>query len=262
MVKKGLLPETSLDKKLITAWRSRAMDAGAYITAHYEGCDFHYKQTVTGVAKSHDSVPPAKVNEWKRLTGLLKTEPDEGKFDEHVAAIRRKFPMTKAWLKWWTRPRVAAMIFKCKKTMSAENSKGTTNNHAESNNRDQKRFLELNLDFAPAAVQKYMYVHNEEETEGATCHKLGSHLVTPPIRSNLLESEAEKVSFRHWSGVLAHIIQEFASDDRAHIWEFASHDGATKMERYGIYKDFYRSNSVTDYSNYGIFISRLRIESY
>jgi hypothetical protein len=142
--------------------KKKEISAGEYIEELLKGCEFHFLQSVVLVGRYPSMVPVVKRALWRALTTTLQEVLDEVAYNKCRRKILRHFPNTIAWLTWWTRPRIAKMIFKSKMPKDLVNAGLDTNNHAESGNRDLKRALLLNLPIAAAAAELFKYCKHAE----------------------------------------------------------------------------------------------------
>ena len=85
-------------------------------------------------------------------------------FNDTVATIKKTFPKSAAWVKWWMIPMHGSQIFPAMSSVdkSAWQRVPTTNNRIESKNRDMYRCGPWNLPVALSVQAMYLYVKNEE----------------------------------------------------------------------------------------------------
>jgi hypothetical protein len=142
--------------------KAQLLSAGEYIELLMKGCEFHWVQSTVSVRKYPSMVPLAKRELWDAYTKTLRETTSSVVYEKYKRKILKDFPKTRSWLTWWTRPKIAKMIFKSQMAKALLESDLDTNNHAESGNRDLKRCLVLNLPIAAAAAELFKYCKNAE----------------------------------------------------------------------------------------------------
>ena len=85
------------------------------------GCEVHFWRSATRLKANGSLVPADEVNTFDRLLRiLLSSHTSLTDFNITVASLHVDFPQLKAWLAWWLRARVAAILFPVKMAVDTD----------------------------------------------------------------------------------------------------------------------------------------------
>lgn len=76
-----------------------------------KGCQQHWKESITRIAKNSTVVPPNRQTYFRHLISLLSKVNKIEDFNAAVHTIVTEFPVTTTWLNWWLKAEHSRMLF-------------------------------------------------------------------------------------------------------------------------------------------------------
>lgn len=122
-----------------------------------KGCLFHFEQSVHRIMSNARFVPIDKRSAFRDHINTIKSTPAQAEFIQVMKKMERLAPGTSDWVKWWSNPLHAKLMFPSYAPMGHEkfSAAETTNNRVEANNRDMGRCVRSKLPIAEAIESEY-----------------------------------------------------------------------------------------------------------
>ncbi len=169
-------------KGLVTAVYTVALERGCQLSRvdvekrvllQLKGCEFHFEQSLTKVARSGalsanpmKSVFKAHVSAWTQSRNMQS-------FSSNKAQLLQYFPSVKGWINWWSLPVHAVLLFPgVRQDMLGETDEmyghlPSTNNTAEASNSMESRFCRHNVELVPSIHDSYrITLRQQKQHEG------------------------------------------------------------------------------------------------
>ena len=129
-----------------------------------QGCEFHFQASVKNTAHNGNIIAAPRTHEFRQYCKDLLAATTMESFNATAQRIRAQFPKATTWLKWWTNPLHAVLLFPAFRAsllhqdLQAFARNPKTTNICESQHRNYYRYLKkLNLPLVLACVNGFHY---------------------------------------------------------------------------------------------------------
>ena len=82
-----------------------------------KGCNFHFRKSLTGVMRSLEEEDSTH---FKEMVDHMIQVPEIKELTAMKDQLEREFPNFLRWIRWWTQPRIAALLFKAYQNMDED----------------------------------------------------------------------------------------------------------------------------------------------
>ena len=148
-------------------------EIGKELMLSLKGCNFHFQQSVTKVARSGALLHNSAKNVFGSLVTAWTASEDMATFIERKNRLVKQYPTVKGWITWWALPVHAVMLFPgvrqdlLQETDEMYGHLPSTNNTAEATNSIESRLARHNAELIPSIHDSYrMTLRQQQQHEG------------------------------------------------------------------------------------------------